>query len=60
MKEKNYYKKLIIEMIENIDNVNVLIKIYTTVKHTFRNIKREGSRGLILSSTHKSLYKVPK
>lgn len=32
MKEKNYYKKLIIEMIEKIDNVNVLIKIYTIVK----------------------------
>lgn len=40
MKEKNYYKKLIIEMVEKIDNLNVLIKIYTTVK-THLEILRE-------------------
>ncbi len=41
MKEKNYYKKLIIEMIENIDNVNVLIKIYTTVKTHLEILKEK-------------------
>lgn len=41
MKEKNYYKKLIIEMIENIDNLSVLIKIYTTVK-THLELLRES------------------
>ena len=41
MNEKNYYKKLIIEMIENIDNINVLIKIYTTVKTHFKILMEE-------------------